>query len=76
LASGANTLPIGTWTGHVNTSNLPTGGTSFTPSASAQSATFSAGGALWVFLGGTVTPATNQLPGLYTGTVTLTAVYQ
>jgi spore coat protein U-like protein len=76
LASGLNTLPIGTWTGRVNTSNVPTGGTSFTPSASAQAATFSGAGELWVFLGGTVTPASNQTPGLYTGTVTLTAVYQ
>ena len=65
LVNGANNLPIGTWTGC----------TSFTPSGTATASAFSAAGALWVFVGGTVTPAAAQAAGNYTGTVTLTAAY-
>lgn len=75
LTSGANNLPIGSWTGHHNTSNAPTGGTNFTPSAGTTNSTFSAGGSLFVFVGATVTPATNQSAGAYTGTVQLTVTY-
>src|SRR5271169_6603004 len=48
LTSGANNLPIGTWTGNQNVLNAPTG-TSFTPSAAATAATLSATGGLFVF---------------------------
>jgi spore coat protein U-like protein len=75
LTSGANNLPIGTWTGHHNTSNAPTGGTNFTPSASTTNSTFSAGGQLFVFVGATVSPATNQAAGAYSGTVQMTVTY-
>jgi spore coat protein U-like protein len=75
LTSGANTLPIGTWTGHQNTVNNPTSGTNFTPSAAMTTATFSGTGQLFVFVGATVTPATNQAAGVYNGTIQITVTY-
>jgi Domain of unknown function (DUF4402) len=74
LTSGANNLPIGTWTGNWNTSNAPTG-TSFTPAVTASAATLSATGQMFVFLGATVTPAVAQVAGSYTGTVSMTVTY-
>jgi hypothetical protein len=74
LTSGGNNLPIGTWTGDWNTTNAPTG-TSFTPSASNTAATLSGTGAMYVFLGATVTPAVNQVAGSYAGTVSMTVIY-
>ena len=75
LTSGANNLPIGTWTGCTNATNTTTGCTSFTPSAGATASAFSGAGALFVWVGGTVSPAANQAAGAYTGVVTLTAAY-
>jgi spore coat protein U-like protein len=75
LTVGANNLPIGTWTGHRNTVNNPTTGTNFTPSAATTAATFSGTGQLFVFVGATVTPATNQAAGNYTGTIQMTVTY-
>jgi hypothetical protein len=75
LTSGANNLPIGTWTGHHNTVNAPAGGTNFTPSAATTNSTFSGTGTLFVFVGATVTPATNQVAGTYNGTVQMTVTY-
>ena len=75
LISGANTLPIGTWTGHSNTVNNPTTGSNFTPSAALSNATFSGTGQLFVFVGATVTPATNQAAGVYNGTIQITVTY-
>lgn len=75
LTVGANSLPIGSWTGHVNTTNSPSGGTSFTPSAALQAFNFSGTGAAYTFVGATVTPAGSQAAGTYTGTVTLTVTY-
>jgi Mat/Ecp fimbriae major subunit len=75
LTSGANNLPIGTWTGCTNTTNSTTGCASFTPSGSATPSAFGGTGSLYVWVGGTVTPAGNQPTGTYTGTVTLTAAY-
>lgn len=75
LTSGANNLPIGTWTGCTNATNTTTGCTSFTPSASTTSTAFSGVGALFVWVGGTVTPGGAQAAGTYNGTVTLTAAY-
>ncbi|MEP7325428.1 MAG: DUF4402 domain-containing protein [Gemmatimonadota bacterium] len=75
LISGANNLPIGTWTGHHNTVNAPVGGTNFVPSAATTNSAFSAGGTLFVFVGATVTPATNQAAGAYSGTVQMTVTY-
>ncbi len=75
LTSGANTLPIGTWTGLYNTVNTQAG-TAFTPSAGGQNATLSGAGRLFLWLGATVTPAAAQTAGSYTGTVVLNVVYQ
>ncbi|MBK8003518.1 MAG: DUF4402 domain-containing protein [Gemmatimonadetes bacterium] len=75
LTSGANNLPIGTWTGCTNATNTTTGCTTFTPSGSATASAFSGTGNLFVWVGGTVTPAANQAAGTYNGTVTLTAAY-
>ena len=75
LTNGANNLPIGTWTGCTNGTNTTTGCTSFTPSAGATASAFSGAGALFVWVGGTVSPAANQAAGAYTGIVTLTAAY-
>ncbi len=75
LASGGNTLSIGTWTARRNTSNSSAAGTDFTPNSSATAATLSVGGALYVFVGATVNPTTGQVAGTYTGTLTLTVVY-
>jgi hypothetical protein len=75
LISGANTLPIGTWTGHLNTVNNPTTGSNFTPSAGSTAATVSGIGQLFVFVGATVTPAVNQAAGVYNGTIQITVTY-
>jgi ABC-type uncharacterized transport system permease subunit len=75
LTFGANNMSIGTWTGHHNTANAPTGGTNFTPSAGTTNSAFSAGGNLFVFVGATVSPATNQAAGAYSGTVQMTVTY-
>jgi len=75
LVNGGNNLPIGTWTGCHNTSNSTTGCTAFTPSAAATASAFSGTGSLWVWVGGTVSPAANQASGTYNGTVTMTAAY-
>jgi len=75
LTSGANNLPIGSWTGCTNATNTTTGCTTFTPSGSASASAFSGAGALFVWVGGTVTPGGAQAAGTYTGTVTLTAAY-
>lgn len=74
LTSGANTMPV-TFTGIHNTTNTPTGGSSFTPSTGVASTGLSAGGNLFVFLGGTVTPSGVQAAGAYTGTLTMQVAY-
>lgn len=75
LVSAGNNLPIGSWTGCTSATNTTAGCTSFTPSGSATASAFSGAGALWVFVGATVTPAAAQPAGNYAGTVTLTAAY-
>jgi spore coat protein U-like protein len=75
LSDGTNTLPIGTYAGHHNTSNAPAGGTDFTPSAAPTNAVLSGTGEMWVFVGASVSPATNQPAGSYAGTLSMTVVY-
>jgi hypothetical protein len=76
LTSGANTLPIGTWTGCYNTADATSGCTAFTPSSSSTTANLApVGGTLYVFVGATITPAGNQVPGSYTAQVTMNAAY-
>jgi spore coat protein U-like protein len=72
--TGPGNLAIGTWTGNHNTTNAPTG-TNFTPSAATINSAFSGTGALFVFVGATVSPAANQPAGAYSGTVQMTVTY-
>ena len=75
LSDGTNTMPIASYAAHHNTSNSPSGGTSFTPSGAPTNAVLSGTGALWVFIGATVSPATNQPAGSYSGSLSMTVVY-
>src|SRR5205814_1258252 len=59
LTSGGNNLPIGSWLGYENTSNSTSGGSGITPSAAPTSSTLSGSGALFFFVGATVTPRTS-----------------
>ena len=76
LSQGANTLPL-TLNATYNTIDNPAG-SSLGAFASSTAATLSGGalGQLFVYVIGTVTPAANQVPGNYTGTVQLTVIYQ
>jgi hypothetical protein len=75
LTNGGNNLPIGTWTaGWNNTANNPAAATGFTPSSTAS--TVPVGGAnLWVYVGGTVTPAAAQVAGTYQANVVMQIAY-
>jgi hypothetical protein len=74
LSSGANTMPIVSYTGEHAQNNAQTGATAFTP-ASGATPTLNGSGALWVWVGAQVQPATNQAAGVYTGSITMTVVY-
>lgn len=73
LTSAGNNLPVAFTAGYNATNSAP-GATSFAPAGGA-STTLSGTGALFVFLGGTVTPAVSQVAGTYTGTITLQVTY-
>jgi hypothetical protein len=76
ITSGSNNLTIANWTGHHNTVDLSSGGTTFTPSASPTTATLSAvGGNLFVYVGATAQPTASQPAGNYSGSMTMTVVY-
>jgi hypothetical protein len=72
---GGDLLPIGSWTGAWNTSASTSGANGFTPSAAGSNTSVTAGTSLTVFVGATVSPATTQAAGSYSGTVTMSAVY-
>src|SRR6266702_8187415 len=74
LSSGANTMPIDTYTGISALTSAQVGGTAFSLVAGATP-TLSGTGALFVWIGARVTPATNQAQGVYTANVTMTVVY-
>jgi hypothetical protein len=75
LVSGGNNLPIsfGAGDGGYDTSNAAPSST-FDPGSGATT-NLSGTGSLWVWIGGTVTPAVNQPAGVYTNTITLTVDY-
>ena len=73
LTFGLNNLPI-VFTAGSNTLNNAAGATGFTPSSGTSTA-LSGTGALFVFVGGTVSPASNLAAGTYTGTVTMQVLY-
>ena len=75
IANGGNTLTIASWTGHHATTDVTSGGTTFTPSASATAATLSGSGGLFVYVGATAQPTVTQAGGSYTGSMTMTVVY-
>jgi uncharacterized protein DUF4402 len=75
LGSGANNLPIGSWTGGWNTSATPAGATAFTPTAAGTNTAATAGTGIFVYVGATVSPAAAQVAGNYTGDVTMSVVY-
>ena len=75
LSSGANNLPIASWTGGWNPTATPAGATTFTPSPSGTNTTATAGTTIFVYVGATVSPAAAQVAGSYTGTVTMSAIY-
>lgn len=75
LNSGGNTMPIVNYTGVHAQDNAQAGGVAFAP-ASGTTATLNAfSGSLWVWVGAQVQPATNQVAGVYTGSITMTVVY-
>jgi len=75
LTSGTDLLPIGSWTGGWNTTQTPAGATGFTPSPAGTNTAATAGTALHVYVGATVSPAAGQAAGSYIGTVTMSAIY-
>lgn len=76
LTNGGNNLPIGTYTGLVNTdASCSSGsGAAFTPSAG-TTATLNGSGGLCVFVGATVSPPGNLVAGNYNGTITMQVLY-
>lgn len=74
LANGGNTMPIVNYTGIHALLNTQAGGVAFTPSAGATTP-LSATGAIFVWVGAQVQPATNQAAGVYTGSIVMTVVY-
>lgn len=77
LVSGGNNLPISfaaTDAGY-NTANAVGGATTFDPAAGATTNLDAGSGDLFVWLGGTVTPAGAQPAGVYSNTVSLDVVY-
>jgi hypothetical protein len=75
-----STLPIASWDGYHNTTNsATTGGSNFTPSATAITTNLSgatgSSGSLYIFLGATVSPTATQTQGSYTNTVQMTVAY-
>src|SRR2546421_382723 len=77
LSQGANTLPL-SLNATFNNVTDNAGGSSITSFIAPTATTLSGGatGQLFVYVAGTVTPAANQAPGNYTGTVQLTVIYQ
>lgn len=75
--TGPGNLPIGSWTGCWNNSAASSGAgcTAIANMAGNTAASFGAAGSLWVFVGGTVSPAAAQPAGAYSANVTLTLAY-
>jgi len=73
-SGGGNTMPIVSFTGEYALVATQVGGFLFAPAAGANP-TLSGTGALFVWVGAQVQPATNQVAGVYTASVTMTVVY-
>ncbi|HEX9165396.1 MAG TPA: DUF4402 domain-containing protein [Gemmatimonadales bacterium] len=76
LTGAGPAIPI-SYTGVWNGTNDAGTGTSFSPSVGLNVANqaLSGAGFMYLFLGGTVSPAAGQTPGLYQGTVTIEVAY-
>ena len=74
LGSGSNTMPIVSYAGVHAQNSTGIGGIGCLPSAGAGPS-LNASGQLWVWVGAQVQPATNQVAGVYTGSITMTVVY-
>ncbi len=77
LVKGADNLPISFSTtdgGHSTSSTGQSTATAFDPN-SGVTTTLSTTGNLYIWLGGTVSPAHNQAAGAYTGDITISLVY-
>lgn len=68
-------LAYGAGAGAHNTAGTRAGATTFDPSVGATTRLNNSTGLLSVYVGGTVTPAANQVAGTYTGTINLSAAY-
>ena len=76
LSNGAQTFPLGSWTGRQHTS-AGNGGTTFDPTTPGIAVTLNGGGGQrFLFLGATASAPAGQQPGLYTATITLSVIYQ
>jgi hypothetical protein len=76
LSNGAQTFPLGSWTGRQHTS-AGNGGTAFDPVTPGLAVTLTGGGGQkFLFLGATASAPAGQQPGLYTATITLSVIYQ
>jgi hypothetical protein len=74
LTNGGNSMPI-SYTGGWNTAANPGTATAFVPASGLTERLDAASGELHVYLGGTLTVASNQAAGLYQATITLDAAY-
>ncbi|HET9293990.1 MAG TPA: hypothetical protein VFO06_06820 [Gemmatimonadales bacterium] len=74
LVNGGNNLAIGSWTAARNGTNTQGAATTFSP-AGTETTNLAAGGTLFVWLGGQVSPTAAQVAGLYTANVTMTVAY-
>ena len=75
LASGADLLPIGSWSGAWNTSATHGWSDRIHAEPRGDQHSVNAATALTVFVGATVSPPLAQAAGNYSGTVTMSAVY-
>lgn len=77
LTNGPNNMPIsfGANDAAWNTADVVGAATSFDPAVGATDRLDAATGDMFVWIGGTVSPAGNQVAGVYTGTITLDATY-
>jgi hypothetical protein len=75
VGPGAVLLPVGSWTGHWATTDVTSGGTSFTPSAANTAAALSGTGLLFVYIGAQASPGAAQAAGAYTAVATMTVAY-
>lgn len=79
LVSGANTMPIGSWSACANTTSSGAAGSGCTTAVAVSAATspaaLSGTGELYVFVGAAVTPGASQVAGTYAAQLTMVVQY-